>query len=154
MALPTHRKDETLDKVFQNVLRDAARARGMAKGMSDDIGAGRDVQVRIITHLYEDLWSILGRMPGYRATTGIAVYVEEHWDGDPALNATVEFDAMETAIAAFLTIVDNNIDKSANGYIEERKIEADGSLTWHTKTAVELATFKTKLDDLIATIAL
>ncbi len=154
MEFPTKDGDPVLERVYRNILGDAARARAIAKGFSDDIAAGRNIEARSVVGLFESLWSIRDRWDGYRDTPGIGPYAKARWDADPGLDVVAAFGTVKTAITSFLVWIDANIGKSANGFIEEREIEADGSLTWKVYTAAQLGPMKTRLDTLIATIAL
>ena len=154
MVLPTNDADPALEQVYQNFKADASRMRAQAKGFSDDIAAGNTQQVRLLVGMYEDFWSHASRWDAYRDTPGIAAYVKSRWDGDPALDVAAEFNAVKAELDSFLSWARTNIPKSANGHLEERKIEPDGALTWNTRTAAQLGSLKTRLDALIATVAL
>jgi len=91
-------------------------------------------------------------MTALSATPGLAVYAQEQ-ENNPALNIVTEYNAMTAQIDATIAWIVNNFPQDVSGFKLAFTLAADGSTVYRTFDTATLATFRTTLDALTATIS-
>jgi len=86
------------------------------------------------------------------ATPGLSVYAQAQ-ENNPALNIVTEYNTMVAQIDATITWVVTNFPQDGNGFKLAFTLAADGSIVYRTFDTPTLATFRTTLDALTATIS-
>ena len=100
----------------------------------------------------KDLRAFRDRFDVISAVPGIATYVGSLANTPQGYNVATEFSAMRTQIQATIDWIRTNYPRdSTNTYLLERQWAAEG-LTERTFSTALLATFRTQLDSLIATL--
>jgi len=85
------------------------------------------------------------------AVPGVAAYAQEQVN-NPALDVAGAFSAMVTQLDATRDWVTTNFPKDGSGYLLDRTLGEDGRWIDRQFSSATLATFRTVLDALIATI--
>lgn len=86
------------------------------------------------------------------AVPGLAAYAQDQ-ESNPSLDIGAEYNTMLTQINATIAWISTNFPQDAGGYKLAFQLGADGGLVWRTFPTASLATFRTQLDALAATIA-
>ena len=84
--------------------------------------------------------------------SGIAAYAQAQL-GNPGLDIAAEFTSMTTALDSVIGWVQTNFPKNGGGFLLAFTMNAQGRTVFRTFTTADLATFRTQLDSLAATIA-
>lgn len=82
---------------------------------------------------------------------GIAAYAQEQVN-DPTLNVATEFASMVAQIDATRTWINTNFPKDGSGFLLDRTRDSSARFVDRQFSTATLATFRTVLDELIATI--
>lgn len=90
------------------------------------------------------------RLQAIAALPGIAAYAQEQVN-DPTLNVATEFNAMVAAMDGVRDWVIANFPASG-GFLQAQSFQADGRTVDRQFSTATLATYRTQLDALIATI--
>lgn len=149
MALPSNQsKPETLAEALEKFKAQT----GSIKFNAQDIrgrSAGGPVSATDVVNYANGLR--LGRIELTRLANlpGLGAYAAGEY---PTLNLASDYSACVAQIDATLAWIGNNSPKAASGEILERKIDLGGVVTVNTFTTSQLATFRSQLDLLIATI--
>lgn len=86
------------------------------------------------------------------STPGLAAYAQEQ-ENNPGLDIVAEYNAMLAQINATTAWLSANFPEDAGGYKLAFQINVNGALLWRDFDTASLASFRTVLDSLIATIA-
>lgn len=86
------------------------------------------------------------------STPGIAAYAQEQ-ENNPGLDIVAEYNAMLAQINATTAWISANFPEDVGGYKLAFQINVNGALVWRDFDTASLASFRTVLDSLIATIA-
>ena len=106
------------------------------------------IPVAVIQHLGQ----VDGLMTTWAATPGLAAYARAQYD-DPLYDVVAEFTVMKTAITSAKDTLIAMFPKDANGFILYQTIQPNGSISFRTFTAAQLAGAVAQTDSVIATIA-
>jgi hypothetical protein len=91
-------------------------------------------------------------LAAYAATPGLAVYAQDQVN-NPSLNITTEFNAMTAAIDNLRAWMTTNFPKNGGGFLLSHTFDGAGRLVDRLFTTGDLATFRTELQAVIATIS-
>lgn len=86
------------------------------------------------------------------ATPGLQTYAQAQ-ENNPLLDIAAEYNAMVSQINSVIAWIAANFPQDGAGYKLAFQMDADGGLVWRQFTTASLATFRTQLDALTATIA-
>lgn len=86
------------------------------------------------------------------AVPGLSTYAQAQ-ESNPSLDIVAEYNTMLTQINSTISWIATNFPQDAGGYKLAFQLGADGNLVWRTFTTASLATFRTQLDALAATIS-
>lgn len=152
MAFPSSTGSKrTLQKVWESTVDWASRVKGTAAKVRAASAAG-PITAAEIWSLDSLLQSARAQFAAAASTPGIAAYAQAQVN-DPALNVAAEFTAMVNAIDATRVWVNANFPVDANGYVLDRTRNfGTADFTQRTFSSASLATYRTVLDALIATI--
>ena len=152
MAFPSSQgsKPNTLSQALENISAAAGSVKSAAQqikaaSLSGPIGANN-----VITYV-GDLADWRDRISTLAATPGLAAYAQAQYN-DGTLDIVAAFNAMLTQIDATRSWVVTNFPKDGSGNLLEKKFDANGRVSLNTFSTATLATFRTQLDALIATI--
>jgi hypothetical protein len=87
----------------------------------------------------------------YAAVPGLSAYAQNQVN-DPSLNVADSFSAMTAQIDACRNWIVTNFPKDGNGFLLAQTFDVNGRPSDRTFSTATLATFRTQLDALIATI--
>ena len=152
MAFPSSTGSKrTLQKVWESTVDWAARVKGTAVKVRDASAAGL-IPASDIWSLDSLLFSARAQFAAAASTPGIAAYAQAQVN-DPTLDVAADFTAMVNAIDATRAWVNTNFPVDANGYVLDRTRNfGTADFTQRTFSTAALATYRTMLDALIATI--
>lgn len=85
-------------------------------------------------------------------TPGLVAYAQAQ-ENNVNLDISVEYTAMLEQINATISWITTNFPQDASGYKLAFQLGADGTLNWRSFSSASLATFRSQLDALSATIA-
>jgi hypothetical protein len=88
----------------------------------------------------------------YATTPGLAAYAQAQVN-NPSLDITAEFNSMVSAIDNLRTWMTTNFPKDGSGFLLAHTFDAGGRKVDRLFTTVQLATFRTNLQALLATIS-
>lgn len=111
-----------------------------------------DVDGGVIVNYLRDLVLAKTRLDAVSGTSGLAAYAQAQYNS-PGLDIVAEYTAMSAAITATVSWIQANFPKDGSGYLLYEKIEANGTMSYRLFTTAALATFRTQLSALAATIA-
>lgn len=147
MAYPASRK------LLGNAVEQIARLMLFIKQGSQAMRAtatGTTSAAAILTYLQE-LNTLRGQIAALAATPGIVEYARTEYN-DPGLDVIAEYTATLAQIDDTRAWIVTNFPKDAQGNLLDEKFDANGQRVPNTFSAAQLATFRTQLDALIATI--
>lgn len=149
MALPSNQsKPETLAEALEKFKAQA----GAIKVFAQDIkgrSAGGPISATDIVNYANGLRLARAELTRLAALQGLAAYAATEY---PTLNLTTDYNACVSQIDTTLAWIAANFPKAASGELLERKLDATGTVTVNTFASATLATFRSQLDLLIATI--
>jgi hypothetical protein len=90
-------------------------------------------------------------LAAYAATPGLAVYAQDQVN-NPSLNITTEFNSMTAAIDNLRTWMTTNFPKDGSGFLLAHTFDGAGRKVDRLFSTAALATFRTNLQAVIATI--
>lgn len=146
MAFRTNR----LQRVFQQITDEAADIKSRAQSLRNASAAG-PVQSSQIIDWFVSLANARTVIAALASTPGLPAYAQNEVDDD-TYNVTTEYTAMLAAIDGALAWVTTNFPKDGSGYLLAYQFIGN-AYTARTFSTAALATFRTTLDSLIATIA-
>lgn len=113
--------------------------------------ASDSVSSNVILRLADVLRKAIDTFNGAAGVSGITDYARNQYD-DPSLNIVAEFNAMLTACEGARDWIVTNFPQH-NGFLLAQSIAADGTVSQRMFTPTQTATFRTQLDNVIASIA-
>lgn len=140
---------EHLARAFVDATTRAAALKTYVQSVRNASAAG-PISGNVIVELYLRLVADKARFDAIAATPGIGQYAKDQYNDD-TYDVAAEFTAMVNAITAVGTWINTNFPKDAGGYILKDQLTASG-VDVRTFSTASLATFRTQLDSLIATI--
>ena len=140
----------SLEDALKQVTSYAGAIKQRTQGMLNNSNAGPVDGAAIINYL-RDLIVAKQRMNDRASTPGLAAYAQTQYN-DPTLNITTEYTAMVNALTATINWIRTNFPKEGSGYLLYEQIDVDGVVSYRQFTTVQLATFRTQLSALLATI--
>lgn len=108
------------------------------------------ISANVVVDLYLRLVAAKAKFTAAVGVSGLGAYAQAQL-GNGGLDIAAEFTAMNAAIDGVRTWIDGNFPSNA-GYILKDQLTA-GGVSVRTFSTASLATFRTQLDSLIATIA-
>lgn len=146
MAYPTGMLSFVLEQIDQRILSIKKQAQSLrADSLAGNVASGR------ILSAHQYLRAERAALVTAGATPGLAQFARDQ-KNNQSLDIVTEFNAVIAAIDQVTSWIDSNFPKDGSGFLLERTLGADGPLERQFSTA-QLATFRTQLDSLIATIA-
>ena len=145
MAYPTW----TLSRVLEQLDERVARVKVSADAVRTESLAGPMASGRILG-LYTQFRADHADITSLTTTPGLGAYAQQQ-KNNAALDVVAEFNTMLAALTNVTNWIANNFPKDANGFLLAQTLGATRP-TDRTFTTAELATFRTQLDALIATI--
>lgn len=141
---------DTLDRAWDGARSVAAQIKQQAQTLKDRslLGPVDSSAILFFINSVADAKLFLIR---YAAVPGIAAYAQAQV-GDATLNVATEFNAMVAALDTLRDWAMANFPKDANGFLLAKQFSADGRTTDRQFNTASLATFRTQLDALTATI--
>jgi uncharacterized phage infection (PIP) family protein YhgE len=150
MAFPSQSGRPALADTLREIQNVAGTIKARAQSVSAQ-GAAGNISAAMIVDLQAGLKKRLDRLNVLKGTSGLTAYAQAQFD-DGAFDIAAEFTAMLTEVQLVLDQIKADLPTSAGGFIEERKIEADDTITGKTFTPGQTAGLRTRLDALVATI--
>lgn len=152
MAFPsTASSTASLEEALKQVTSYAGLVKQRTQGILTASNAGPVDGAAIVNYL-RDLVVAKTKLNERASVPGLAAYAQTQYN-DPTLNITTEYNNMLTAINNTIVWISTNFPKDANGYLLYEQIGGDGTVAYRSFTTAQLATFRTQLTALIATIA-
>ncbi len=150
MAFPTETTARSLAFVLTEAQSLALAMKRQAQQTSERSTTGNMTAGDVLTY-QERLKDQADRLDVLKATPGIGQFAKNQFN-DIMFDIAIEFDAMLLQVQVVLTWIRVNLPVSANGFVEERIIEADDTLTLKTFSSAQALTFRTELNALVASI--
>lgn len=142
---------QTLSAGWEQAQEAARQLRSAAQALKAASLAG-PVASSTVLYFERDLRAFRDRFDVIGALPGIAAYVSGLPNTPQGYDVATEFNAMRTQIQATIDWIRANYPRdSTSTYLMERQWAADG-LTERTFTTAALASFRTQLDALLATL--
>jgi hypothetical protein len=149
MAFPA--SNQALSDAYRTLKNLANGVRNQAANLRAQSLAGPVSADKILNYLTL-LNSSRTQMAALSATPGLATYAQAQ-ENNPALNIVAEYTAMVAQVDATITWIVANFPQDVNGFKLAFTLAADGSTTYRTFDTATLATLRTALDALTATIS-
>ncbi len=150
MAFPTETTKRSLAFVLTEAQSVALAVKRQAQQISERSTTGNMTAGDILTY-QERLKEQAERLDVLKVTPGIGQFAKDQFN-DILFDIVVEFDAMLEQMQGVLTWIRANLPVSANGFVEERVIELDDTVTHKTFSSAQALTFRTELNALVASI--
>lgn len=133
---------------YQTVKRAAAQLKASAQGVRAQLAAS-NASYDFLRDIYRTLERAQAQFTQLAATPGLADYAKAQ-ENDPAYDVAAEFTAMQSAITATLTWMNNNVPTSVTA--KPPANWGDGALIATEFTPAQTAGLRAQLDAVIATI--
>ncbi len=150
MAFPTETTNRSLAFVLTEAQSVALAAKLQAQQLSARSVTGNMTASNILVY-QERLKEQLDRLDVLKATPGIGQFAKDQFN-DILFDIAAEFNEMQARMQGVLTWIRVNLPVSANGFVEERVIEPDDTITHKTFSSAQALTFRTELNALVASI--
>ncbi len=150
MAFPTDETQVMLAFALREIQATASSLKKRSIALKATTSSGPTNATSILEY-HRELKAKMDRMNFLASTPGMAQYAKDQFD-DQLFDVVAEFNAMTLAFQDTLDWIRTNLPVSAGGFVEEKMIEADDSVTAKTFTVGQTAGLRSQLDDLIATI--
>ncbi len=150
MAFPTETTKRSLAFVLTEAQSVALAVKRQAQQISERSTTGNMTAGDILTY-QERLKEQADRLDVLKATPGIGQFAKDQFN-DILFDIVVEFDAMLLQMQGVLTWIRVNLPVSANGFVEERIIELDNTITHRTFSSAQASTFRAELNALVTSI--
>lgn len=137
-----------LEEVYRDIRNQARDIKSRSQSLRSQSASGPVGSVLII-EWYERVRGNRAAMAALASTPGLSTYAQTE-SNNGSYNVSTEYTAMVNAIDACLTWVTTNFPASG-GYLQTHSF-VSGAYTPRTFSTADLATFRTVLDSLIATI--
>lgn len=111
-----------------------------------------DTTADIILGAYLSLRRLRLEMAQLATIPGIVAYAQAQ-ENDATYAVSTEWNNLFSAIDSVLSNITNTFPKDVNGYLLERTILGDGTFSYRTFTAAQLATLRTLISNVAALIA-
>ena len=150
MAFPTDTTQVMLAFALREIQATAGSLKNRAISLRDNTASSGSTATAVLEY-HSNLKSKSDRLSTLAATPGLVQYAKDQFD-DQTFDVTAEFLAMMTEMQNVLDWIRANLPVSADGFVEEKKIEADDSVTPKTFLVGQTAGLRSQLNDLIDTI--
>ena len=138
----------TLDDAFKRVREVAGRIKTLSTTIRTSSAAGPITATSVIRYC-EALAALKAQLASLAATPNLGAYAQQQY---PGLNLAAEYSTMAAQIDVTVAWVVANFPKAPGGQALEGALDASGNFVPATFTTAALATFRTQIDALIATI--
>lgn len=148
MAFPA--STEILSRVLDSIAQTMLQVKSASQQIRNASASGPIGANSVITYL-GDLADQRDRLTALAAAPGLAAYAQAQYNNG-SLNIATEYNAVMAATVTVRDWIIANFPKDGSSNLLEKKFDANGRVTLNTFTSASLATFRTQLDALIATI--
>ena len=141
-ALPALNYDRAKKLAFQVQRLTSARSTEFSSGASS----------AQVLSLLDNIRALKSQLDAVKSTPGIATYAKEQED-DPAYDVVAEFTALLAAIDAVIAEIVTTMPTDGSGFLLLNQFDVDGALIPRNFTPVQLASLRTLLDVVTASVS-